>query len=434
MTENPNPVPEWVDGKKINEVLFCREFLEAHPMVSVSGAFFTVEGLVSDENLLKKQIYDSIRDYITTGLGKKVANLLEVLRMECCVDTLPLYEDRIHMKNGTLFLNGSFSAEKDFCRNRLPVAYNPDAAEPAQWFAFLSQLLYQEDIPTLQEFFGYCLIPSTRGQKMLLLTGKGGEGKSRVGVVLQSLLGSNMKTGSISKVETSPFARADLQNMLVMVDDDMKMEALTQTNNIKAIVTAELPMDLEKKGQQSYQGDLRVRFLAFGNGTLQALHDRSFGFFRRQIILEARERDPCRKDDPYLAERLCAEKEGIFLWALAGLQRLIRNGFQFTLSDRASANMDAAVADGNNIVEFMKSEGYFRLKADSEVSSKDFYEVYRLWCEDNALNPLAQKTLCSYLKQNESLYNLEYTNKVHIGGGRYARGFLGIEVLQRPGW
>lgn len=63
----------------------------------------------------------------------------------------------------------------------------------------------------------------------------------------------------------SPFARADLQNMLVMVDDDMKMEALTQTNNIKAIITAELPMDLEKKGQQSYQGDLRVRFFTVRN-------------------------------------------------------------------------------------------------------------------------------------------------------------------------
>lgn len=115
------------------------------------------------------------------------------------------------------------------------------------------------------------------------------------------------------------------------------------------------------------------------------------------------------------------------------MQRLIRNGFQFTLSDRASANMDAAVADGNNIVEFMKSEGYFRLKADSEVSSKDFYDVYRLWCEDNVLNPLAQKTLCSYLKQNESLYNLEYTNKVHIGGGRYARGFWGSRCCKGRG-
>jgi len=207
------------------------------------------------------------------------------------------------------------------------------------------------------------------------------------------------------------FARADLQNMLVMVDDDMKMEALTQTNNIKAIVTAELPMDLEKKGQQSYQGDLRVRFLAFGNGTLQALHDRSFGFFRRQIILEARERSPNRRDDPYLADELCGEKEGIFLWALEGLQQLIRNDFQFTLSQRAKENMEAAVADGNNAVEFMKSQGYFRFKADAEVSSRDFYDVYRLWCEDNALNPLSQKSLTNYLKQNERTYNLEYTNK-----------------------
>ena len=284
----------------------------------------------------------------------------------------------------------------------------------------------------MQEFFGYCLIPSTKGQKMLLLTGKGGEGKSRVGIVLQSLLGSNMKTGSIAKVENSPFARADLQNMLVMVDDDMKMEALTQTNNIKAIVTAELPMDLEKKGQQSYQADIRVRFLAFGNGTLQALHDRSFGFFRRQIILEAKERDPDRKDDPYLAEILCREKEGILLWALEGLHRLIRNDYQFTLSDRAKANMENAVADGNNLVDFMKSQGYFQFKADTGASSRDLYETYELWCKDNALHPLTQKTMISFLKQNERTYNLEYTNKITISGGRQARGFLGIELLQWP--
>lgn len=431
MTTNPRLVPEWIEGQKINEVLFCEEFLQQYPMVSVGGTFFTVEGLVSDENLLKRQIYDRIKHHVTTGLPKKVSNLLEVLRMECCTGNLPLHQDRIHLANGTLFLDGRFSGAKDFCRNRLPVIYAPGAASPDNWLYFLSQLLHSEDIPTVQEFFGYCLIPSTKGQKMLLLTGKGGEGKSRVGIVLQSLLGSNMKTGSIAKVENSPFARADLQNMLVMVDDDMKMEALAQTNNIKAIVTAELPMDLEKKGQQSYQADIRVRFLAFGNGTLQALHDRSFGFFRRQIILEAKERDPDRKDDPYLAEKLCREKEGILLWALEGLQRLIRNDYQFTLSDRAKANMENAVADGNNLVDFMKSEGYFQFKADAGASSKDLYETYELWCKDNALHPLAQKNMTSFLKQNERTYNLEYTNKITISGGRQARGFLGIELLQR---
>lgn len=427
--------PEWVaEPNKINEVLFCADFLETHPMISINGAFFTVDGRISDENRLKKTIYDIIKPHVSTGIAKKVSNLLEVLRMECCEADLPLYQDRIHVANGTVFLDGTFSEEKVFCRNRLPVAYNPDAATPVKWLEFLDQLLHPEDVLTLQEFMGYCFIPSTKGQKMLLLTGKGGEGKSRIGIVLRALLGSNMNTGSIAKVETSPFARADLEHLLAMVDDDMKMEALTQTNNIKAIVTAELPMDLEKKGQQSYQGDLRVRFMAFGNGTLQALHDRSVGFFRRQIILSVKERDPNRRDDPFLAEKLCSEAEGIFLWAMEGLRRLLQNDYKFTLSANALENMEEAVADGNNIVDFLKSEGYFRFKADYEVSSKAFYDVYRMWCEDNATNCLSQKTFCSYLKQHSDLYNLEYTNKVHIGGGRFARGFLGVELLQRPIW
>ena len=423
--------PAWYDGKTINETLFCEEFLAEHPMVSVNDTFFTKNGRVTDENRLKKEIYNRIKPYVTGGIARKITGLLDVLRVECYCPGLPLYQDRIHVANGTLFLDGRFSEHRDFCRNRLPVAYTPNAPQPVKWLHFLSQLLTAEDIPTLQEFMGYCLIPSTKGQKMLILTGRGGEGKSRIGLVLRALLGSNMNTGSIAKIETSPFARADLEHQLVMLDDDMKLEALPQTNNIKAIVTAELPMDLERKGKQSYQGDLYVRFLALGNGTLQSLYDRSVGFFRRQIILTVKEKDPNRRDDPYLAEKLCSEAEGIFLWALEGLHRLIDNDYRFTISDAAKENMTAAVSEGNNIVEFLNSEGYIRFKAEFEASSRELYSVYRLWCEDNAAMPLSAKSFCVYLKQNERTYNLEYTNKVHVGNGRFVRGFMGIEVLQR---
>ena len=423
--------PLWLDGKKINEGMFCEEFLRDYPMLSVNGVFFTVNGRVYDENRLKKVIYDRIKYYVTSGVAKKVSNILDVMRMECCTAKLLLYQDRIHVGNGTYFLDGTFSLEKDFCRNRLPVAYNPEAPQPVTWLHFLCQLLEPEDILTLQEFMGYCFIPSTKGQKMLMLIGKGGEGKSRIGIVLRALLGGNMNTGSIAKVETSPFARADLEHELVMLDDDMKLEALPQTNNIKAIITSELPMDLEKKGHQSYQGDLYVRFIGLGNGALQSLYDRSVGFFRRQIILSSKEKNPERKDDPYIAEKMCAEVEGIFLWALEGLHRLISNDYKFTVSETAQKNMDTAVSDGNNIIEFLSSEGYIRFKANYEVSSKDLYAVYKLWCDDNAMSSLSQKSFCSFLKQNESRYNLEYTNKVNIGGEKFARGFIGIELLQR---
>ena len=93
----------------------------------------------------------------------------------------------------------------------------------------------------------------------------------------------------------------------------MRMEALRQTNYVKSIVTAQGKMDLERKDKQSYQGWMFARLLAFSNGDLQALYDRSDGFYRRQLVLTAREKPAGRVDDPDLAEKLKAEVEGIFL-------------------------------------------------------------------------------------------------------------------------
>ena len=53
----PFECPAWFDGKKINETVFCEEFLRDYPMVTVNDAFFTVNGRVHDENRLKKVIY-----------------------------------------------------------------------------------------------------------------------------------------------------------------------------------------------------------------------------------------------------------------------------------------------------------------------------------------------------------------------------------------
>ena len=83
---------------------------------------------------------------------------------------------------------------------------------------------------------------------------------------------------------------------------------------------------------------------------------------------------------------MAAEVEGILLWAFEGLQRLVKNGFQFTESTRAKLNRELVKRDNNNVFDFLESEGYIRLKADACTSSKELYEVYRMWCEENSLN------------------------------------------------
>lgn len=420
----------WFDGTSINEALFCEEFLREHKIIYANRAFFTPDGRLTDDLSLRGEIYERLKCCAVNNIPRKINNILEVMKLEAQVNDFPPEADRIHLANGTLFLDGRFAEGKtQIVRSRLPIAYCPDAPEPTRWLRFLDDLLYPEDIPTLQEFIGYCLIPSNKGQRMMVIKGNGGEGKTQIGTVLESIFRTNMKDGSIGKISENRFARADLEHILLCVDDDMKIEALKQTNYIKSIVTAQGKMDLERKGTQSYQGWMFARLLAFSNGDLQALYDRSDGFYRRQLVLTAKRKNPGRIDDPNLGEKLKAEAEGIFLWAFAGLQRLVSNNFKFTESFRILENRESARRDYNNIYSFLESDGYIRLKADSSISSKELYAIYRMWCDENSLTPLKARSFSDAVVSSAANYNLEHCNNVTNSAGRRVWGFMGIEAV-----
>ena len=431
--KRPEGWPNWFFAGTINEAIFCQEYLAHHKLVFTENAFFTPQGKMTDEQGLQADIYRELEEYASTSVTKKISNIVGLLKISAQVDNLPPETDRIHLANGTLMLDGSFSAAMDeIVRSRFPIRYNPDAGEPTAWLQFLDQLLYPEDIPTLQEYVGYCLIPSTAAQNMMVIKGSGGEGKSQVGAVLSRMFGCNAKDGSIGKVSENRFARADLEHVLLMIDDDMRMEALKQTNYIKSLVTAQGKMDLERKGKQSYQGYLYARLLAFSNGDLQSLYDRSDGFFRRQLILTTREKRPERMDDPHIADKLCAELEAIFLWAFAGLQRLAANNFCFTESERAKGNRKAVKQDANNLIAFLESKDYIRFDPEMSVSSEELYKVYCVWCKENGLTPLKQRSVSDYLIDNQAKYGIEYSNNHLNYAHRRVRGFRGIEALIHP--
>lgn len=193
---------DWLDDKdKINEGAFAECYLKMHPMICIHGILFTIDGIVSDESGIKNDIYSMVRPYVTSGLARKVEQLLQTIKLEAYSEPLPLQTDRIHVANGTLFLNGEFSEQKDFCLNRMPVIYNPDVEKPVRWLKFMEELLNPDDILTLQEYMGYMLLPTTKAQKMMLIIGKGGEGKSRIGLALRELFGNNMYSCSLQKIE-----------------------------------------------------------------------------------------------------------------------------------------------------------------------------------------------------------------------------------------
>ena len=321
-------------AQKLQTVRNPAKFKEQHraefAVYEAACAYFKANGLRTLPDLKKLdaeyQTLSSEKNGFYTRYKKAQIELRE-LRTETYPPEWKPQLDRIHLQNGTYFLDErGFVPEKELCLNRLPVEYQPDAPAPTKWLEFLDGLLIPEDILTLQEYLGYLLIPSTKAQKMLVMTGKGGEGKSRIGLLLKKLFGEASHSESILRIETNRFASANLEYKLVMVDDDLNMVALPETRNIKSIVTAEDRLCIERKNKQAVQGLLYVRFICFGNGNLVAAHDDSNGFnrkdsrftsirnsifaicnptnvandinvglrWRRRILISVRDRDPAR--------------------------------------------------------------------------------------------------------------------------------------------
>lgn len=393
--------PAWLDEKgKINEPLFCKELVENYPIIFSENRFYDYNGEVS-EDIISHKISEIVMPNVTNNVAAVVKRLTEALKLCCFSKPIIPKEDEIHLLNGILKTDGTWLEEIRFCANRLNIDYNPniwnDVYYPEDFLLFLSDMLDMEDITTLQEFLGYCLIPSTKGQAMLFIIGNGGEGKSRIGIVLQEIFKSAMITGNFQRIETDKFFRYNLQNKLLMLDDDMQMNALSSTGYIKNLITAEIPVDVEAKGQQSQQAMLYSRFLCFGNGSPKALYDKSDGFARRMIILTTKPVPENRKNDPFLADKFIAEKEKIFCWMFDGLRRLIRNNFRFTISEKTRRNISEIMSDNCNIPEFLEDRGYISFGSGYSESTQALYSAYVDWCHKNLMNILNQNTFSTWL-------------------------------------
>ena len=155
-----------------------------------------------------------------------------------------------------------------------------------------------------------------------------------------------------------------------------------------------------------------------------AANEDSDGFWRRQILITVKDRDPARVDKPILIEELSEERPGIQLWMREGLHRLQANRYQFTLIERSIQNLEAAMADSDNLTQFMQATAHVCFKLDTEERSTYLYCAYTKWCENNLESPVPQKKFSQFLLKNAGKYGLTFSKHIE---GKY-RGFRGVCV------
>lgn len=431
----PDGIPEWITISEKGQYIvvdsqFVSSYKDTHSLVCVNGKFYNEEGTVSDD-AIKQDVQKQIAPYVYTSLATKVNSLFDSLRTMCYIAPPVPDSSTVHFQNCSLRIDrgGIREVPQEFTLNKLCVEYEPDSDCPG-WMEYLSDLLYEEDIPTLQEYIGYCLLPVTYAQKALFIISSGGQGKSVIGNVLYHIFRQSMVQAELHKLQDNRFMLAELENKLVFYDDDLQTSALTDTGTFKKIVTASIPLLVERKGIAHYQILPYARIIAAGNKGIEACYDHSDGFYRRLIVLKCRPTDPDRVVNRLFGQDIIEnELSGIVNWALEGLQRLIANGWEFSLSQRAQDNLTAAEEEGNNILSFLRDETAVIYDDSADATSSELYDAYEKWCDDNAMKALNVRTFSNYIRENTDKYGIEYTNNIMRGSSR-RRGFRGIGILE----
>lgn len=424
----------------INDKKFAEWYVKRNELYCINDRFYTRYGQISD-NEFRNNIHNIIGGIITTRLSAKVESLLASVKNEAFTKLDAPDKYKVQFDNISFDVRHGKLEECDtfFTLHQIPHNYDAKADCP-KFKRFINNLFYEEDIPVIQEYLGYCLVPNTLAQTALFIVGEGGEGKSRITILMEHIIGhDNVVIGDFIGLQDK-FSTTSLDKQMMFIDDDLSLEALDDTSNFKKIVTAETTMEVEPKGKPKYKTKLYSRILCCGNGAIQSKFDRSDGFYRRLLISKVK---PVHYDKPdrTLSDQLDKEIPGIINWLLEGLCRVVRNGFIIEPSARMTQELQSVRDSSDTIQLFMSDEQFIEYTGDKDdkVSIKQLYDAYESWCQDNnylvihknTFGKVIRKTYKANLSKKimnpQRVSDLISQEKVYINK-KQVRGVVGIKL------
>jgi putative DNA primase/helicase len=330
----------------------------------------------------------------------------------------------------TIEINATWHFETDK-PNPETLAIIADKIRPVRWIKFLEETIQTaEVIMQVQEFFGYCLTRETKFGKALLLLGPGSDGKSRLIAVLRTLVGhQNCSAVSMSGLDDQ-FQRAALFGKILNVATEITTDAV-QSEFFKAVVTGD-SIQASFKHKDSFEFVPYCK-LVYASNKMPRVFDNSDGYFRRLLpILFKRqflENDPSM--DPDLEKKLMLEIDGIFLWSIIGLHRLMKEN-RFTVADETLDFMMKYRRYNNPVMAFVQDCCSIE-EAEQQTPLKELYKRYKEYCSDGGFRPANRENFFEELqtavrKLREDAAIRRYNARTNSGRVDYVVGiYLKVE-------
>jgi len=302
----------------------------------------------------------------------------------------------INVKNGLYnVLEDTLTAHTpDYCSTvQLNVTYDKKADCP-RFKQFLAESMGGDmaQVALLQEMLGYFLIPVNSAQKCFVIVGVASAGKSVLLRVLNDVLLGKQNVSNVSwQALNERFKTAELFGKLANIFADLPTKNIDDNGIFKALVGEDY-LTVEKKNKNPFSFQSTARLLFSCNSIPKNYGDKSEGFYRRLIIVRFNHTVPPEKRDPELLEKFRMEADGIFLFALQGLRRLMGNHYVFSETDKNRAELQQYREESDSVLSFVKEHCVVLPEGEGSVGSTELFNAYKGYCEECGLKPYSQKS------------------------------------------
>ncbi len=344
----------------------------------------------------------------------------------------------VHLANGVIEFKAddkpvfvSFSPEF-YSRNQSPIPFNEYAPCPRFLNELLKPATSHDDAILIQKYTGLCLLGNNLVQRILILDGEAGRGKSTISIIIQKLVGLNNVTELRTSHLDSRFELFRYLKKTLLTGVDVPGDFLSKKGAyvLKALVGGDI-LDAEQKGGTGnfpLQGNFSV--VITSNSRLQVRLDGDIGAWRRRLFIVRFEGPVPKKKIPDFAGVLITEEgSGILNWALVGLQMVledIRIHGDIQLIDAQSGVVDALLAESDSLRHFLNDCVVSDENSDLTVS--EIEEAYAEYCPQKKWNP---KPITIIRKELEGLMlELFQTTKSNSisRGSKDAKGFRKVRL------
>ena len=295
----------------------------------------------------------------------------------------------INFKNGVLnILTGEFTTDRskwifDYVLNVNYVNHCTEKDCP-NFMHFIKTSAGLENLQCILISIGYAISSLLHVKKAIFLFGETDGGKSTLLIFISNAVAPELVSNINFQQLSNGYFVIQLLGKKLNISYDNSSKAMDNEQMFKSIVACER-ISARALRENPIQFVPTAK-LFFASNKPYTYKNPDLALYRRMIFIPFEYSVPAEKQDKDLLNKLEQERDVVFSLAARTLQEFVKSGYDFKMSPKAKAYLESRIAALHSVDGFLDDRTV--VDEAGSVSTAALYEAYKLWCAENALDPV----------------------------------------------